>query len=107
MRHVYSIFGSCTGIHLKFGKLEIFAIKRLSQLCIDQDSYNPEGSGKGMLYLDGPWSDALPSDPELISSIFGHILDAAYYGALPRNYDIKHCINHLINAANLSTVNYL
>jgi hypothetical protein len=66
---------------MKYANLELYAIKRLNYLVSDLDDYNPEGGGSNMRYLDCFWNDSLPSDPELISSIFCHLLDIAYYGA--------------------------
>jgi len=60
--------------------LHYYAIKRLTALILNPDDYNPEGGGRDLTYQGAFWNEAYPSDPELISSIFGHLLDVAYYG---------------------------
>ena len=105
MKTLYDIFGSPTLIHMKFANLQIYAIKRLNYLVFNLDDFNSEGGGKNLKYQDIFWNDSLPSDPELISSIFCHLLDIAYYGS--KQYDYKNTINHLINSSQTSCIHYL
>lgn len=84
MKDLYDIFGSPTLIHMKFAKLQIYAIKRLNFLIYNPEHYNSEGASRNFQYQGQIWNDSLPSDPELLSSIFCHILDIAYYGSLPK-----------------------
>lgn len=107
MRSLIDIFGSPTSIHMKFAKLQYYAIKRLSHLIYQLDDYNPEGGGRDLTYQGQLWNDSMPSDPELLSSIFCHLLDIAYYGSQPLRTDFKHTINHLINSSQLSNIYYL
>ena len=107
MQDIYDLFNSPSMIHMKFMKLHMYSIKRLSHLLNMRSDYNPEGGGRETLYQQQPWSDALPSDPELISSIFCHLLDMCYYGSHYPKDAHKYMINHLITAGNMSNINYL
>jgi hypothetical protein len=98
MNCLYDLFGSPTLIHMKFSKLQFYAIKRLNHLIYNLEDYNPEGGGsRDFTYQGQIWNDSLPSDPELLSSIFCHLLDIAYYGSQLIRKDVKYNINHLIN----------
>jgi hypothetical protein len=107
MKALYDIFGSPTLIHLKFARLEFYVIKRLNHLIYSLDDYNPEGGGRDMTYQGQRWNDSLPSDPEILSSIFCHLLDIAYYGSLPVRSEHRYQINHLINSYQLGSIRYL
>lgn len=103
---IYNLFGATTTIHMKFANLQLYVIKRLNQLVYNIEDYNPLGGGKNLMYQSQYWNDSLPSDPELISCIFCHLLDIAYYGSVPRT-DYRNAISHLITSNQVNSINYL
>lgn len=99
MNSLYDIFGSPALIHMKYAKLQFYSIKRLNHLMYNLDDYNCEGGGtRDFTYQGQHWNDSLPSDPELLSSVFCNLLDIAYYGSQLIRKDVRYTINHLINA---------
>jgi hypothetical protein len=106
MKQIYDIFGSVTLIHTKYANLQLYVIKRLHSILTSNDAFSSDSGGKQMTYQRQYWTDSLPSDPEIVSSIFCHLLDAAYYGSVPRS-DYRSTINHLINSSQVSCIHYL
>ena len=83
IKYIFEIFNSPAMIHMKYMNLHMYVIKRMSSLVTNPEDYNPEGCGADFLYQGQTWNEGFPSDPEIISSIFGKLLDIAYYGQFP------------------------
>ena len=98
MKVLYEIFNSPSMIHMKFMKLQLYVIKRLTRLAFYKDEYSADSGGRDTLYHGNYWSEALPSDSELIASIFCHLLDIAYYGQYPKD-SFKYYVPHLLNSS--------
>lgn len=54
-------------------------IKRINSLIADPEDYNYKGGSRHILYKGYTWSRDLPSDPEIIASVFSRLLDDAYF----------------------------
>lgn len=85
----------------------MYAIKRLDYLTRNFNEYKSNGCSSGFTYLGSPWNDSLPSDPELISSIFCHLLDISYFGSQPPRQNALHQINHMLTSSQVSSVYFL
>ncbi len=99
LKTLFDIFNAPSLIHMKYMNLQMYTIKRLHYLGGKPEDYNPEGSGRDFVYQGSLWNEGFPSDPEMISSIFCYLLDAAYYGQIPlQEWGKKtYMINHLIS----------
>jgi hypothetical protein len=101
IKDLYEVFNSPALIHMKYMNLHMYVIKRMSHLIVNPEDYNPEGCGGDFHYQGSTWNEGFPSDPEIISSIFTHLLDFSFFGKYPslhdwgkRNYTINHLISY-------------
>ena len=93
---IWEIFGYCTIISAKFSGKEYYVIKRLKALVDNMDDYNFKGGSHTMMYKKQTWSHELPSDPEVISTMFCRLLDDAY---LRDKEKMKVAYNHYLDAS--------
>jgi hypothetical protein len=53
----------------------MYVIKRLSHLAFQRGRFSEDGSSIETVYQQQYWTEALPTDSEIIASIFCHLMD--------------------------------
>ncbi|CDW82588.1 UNKNOWN [Stylonychia lemnae] len=76
---VNEILRSVNSINIDYSGSQIYILKRMAFLIQDPEDYNYKGGSIKMLYKGQTWSKLLPSDPELVASVFCALLDDSYF----------------------------
>lgn len=75
LRQIYSILNSVSRIAPPYNGKELYVLKRLEQMSVNESSYKEQGFLN--VHFDGrTWEQGqLPSDPEIVASVFCALLD--------------------------------
>jgi hypothetical protein len=106
MKILYDIFNAPSIIHMKFMKLHMYTIKRLAHLTFLKGVFSEDGGGQETSYQQQSWTEALPSDPEIIASIFCHLMDISFHGQFPKE-TTKYTVHHLLNSSQVNDIHYM